>query len=111
MAQPLIAAEESEGALRLRLAGRWTIGSAAELDRRLGEIERSKAPRVAFDLRALEAIDTAGAWLLLRTRERLAGRGANVAIENLASEFEPLLRQVADARPEPYVPPLKPRNP
>ena len=111
MVQPLIAAEESEGALRLRLAGRWTIGSAAELDRRLGEVERSTARRVAFDLRGLEAIDTAGAWLLLRTRERLVGRGAKVAIENLAAEFEPLLRQVGESKPAPIAKPKKPLNP
>lgn len=92
----LLAAEEAGGVLRLAARGRWTVAAAAELDRVLRAIEARAPRRVSFDLAALEAIDTAGAWLLLRTRDRLGALGAEVRIERLAPDYGPLVRQVEE---------------
>jgi phospholipid/cholesterol/gamma-HCH transport system permease protein len=92
----LLAAEEAGGVLRLAARGRWTVAAAAELDRTLQAIEARAPHRVAFDLDRLEAIDTTGAWLLLRTRDRLGAKGAEVSIERLAPDYVPLLRQVEE---------------
>jgi phospholipid/cholesterol/gamma-HCH transport system permease protein len=92
----LLAEEEASGALRLAARGRWTIAAAAELDTALSDLERRRPPRVTFDLQAIEAIDSAGAWLLLRTRDRLGAKGAEVRIEHLKPDYAPLLRQVEE---------------
>ncbi len=49
---------------------------------------------VRIDLSAVEALDTTGAWLVLRLKRALAARGRDVEIENLAHELATLLRQV-----------------
>jgi phospholipid/cholesterol/gamma-HCH transport system permease protein len=107
----LLAAEEAGGVLRLAARGRWTVTSAAELDRALRAIEARAPRRVAFDLDRLEALDTSGAWLLLRTRDRLGANGAEVRIERLAPDYAPLLRQVEEGGAP--MPPsrLPPENP
>jgi phospholipid/cholesterol/gamma-HCH transport system permease protein len=107
----LLAAEEAGGVLRLAAQGRWTVAAAAELDRALRAIEARAPRRVAFDLARLEAIDTSGAWLLLRTRDRLGASGAEVSIERLAADYGPLLRQVEEGG-APMAPPRgAPENP
>jgi phospholipid/cholesterol/gamma-HCH transport system permease protein len=105
----LLAAEEAGGVLRLAARGRWTVAAAADLDRALRAIEERAPRRVTFDLDRLEAIDSSGAWLLVRTRERLGAKGAEVSIERLASHYEPLLRQVEE-RGAPMPPRRHPRE-
>ncbi len=96
---------ESHGdALVLRAGGEWSLAGAAALDRRLGTLRLPPARRVSIDLGALEALDTAGAWLVLRLERALQARGSEVRIDNLARSLEPLLRQVErgpDTAPSP----------
>ena len=90
--------------------GSWLVSTAGDLDRRLRSIGASSARTVILDLAAIEALDTTGAWLVLRTQRELAAAGGSVAVENLAPSFEPLLRQVVETtakttselRPPPY---------
>ena len=98
------AAGEGE-ALVLRAGGSWLIGDAAALDAKLVALRLPPAPRVELDLGAIETLDTAGAWLLLRLERSLAARGSAVTIANLAPELGPLLRQVEKA-PSSATPPL-----
>jgi phospholipid/cholesterol/gamma-HCH transport system permease protein len=42
----------------------------------------------------VDALDTAGAWLIARTRRRFAERGAEVAVTGLSGSFQPLLDTV-----------------
>lgn len=91
--------------LVVRAAGRWVVAAAGELDPRLREVERAGANEVTFDLGGLEAIDTAGAWLVVRTQRRLAAAGRQVELANLGADFAPLMKQVGGAgecRPVPH---------
>ncbi len=94
MAEGWIEAESAGDALVLRAGGEWRLAGAAALDRRFGEQRLPPATHVRIDLAAIEALDTAGAWLLLRLERALEKKGAAVTVENLAQELEPLLRQV-----------------
>ena len=94
MAEGWIEAEGAGDALVLRAGGEWRIADAAALDRKCGALRLPPSRRVRIDLGAVEALDTAGAWLVLRLERALAAKGAAVSIENLAHELEPLLRQV-----------------
>jgi len=91
--------------------GSWVVATAAELDRRLRQLEPTGAASVVIDLTAVNALDTAGAWLVLRTQRRLTAGGGAATIENLAPIFAPLVEQLAqnqlDAPPDIHPPPRR----
>jgi phospholipid/cholesterol/gamma-HCH transport system permease protein len=89
----IVALEES-GALTLRAEGDWLVASAAELDRRLHAFELPTGRRVTLDLAGIDRLDTAGAWLLLRTEHALNARGNRVSLANLQASFAPLIDQL-----------------
>ncbi len=68
------------------LGGRWRIGEAARLDREMRGVSPGPAKAVSIDIGGVEALDTAGAWIVYRTIKRLRAEG-------YAAEF-------ARARPE-----------
>lgn len=86
-----------EGSLVLRAGGAWRVASAAVLDHKLQALDPGTAHTVRIDLAAVESLDSAGAWLLLRTERELGARGLAVSLENVRPEIEPLLRKVADS--------------
>jgi phospholipid/cholesterol/gamma-HCH transport system permease protein len=95
--------------LVLEAGGCWLVAGATALDRRVDALTASDARRVEIDLSRIEALDTVGAWLLLRLERRLAQEGAQVALQHLAPDFAPLLDQVAAHpfpadRPSPRLP-------
>ena len=93
--------------LVVALGGRWTIERAAELDARLAAL--APAPAVRLDMAAVEAIDTATAWVLHRTVERLEGAGVVAEIAHLSAAHKILLDLVAaNDRPVECRPPREP---
>lgn len=95
--------------LTIRAGGRWTGESARELDRRLHAVDPQGYRRVRFDLGAVEALDTVGAWLLNRTGAELRGRGLEVELANVPGSIAPLIERVgetgAPSMPTPRYPP------
>src|SRR5512142_1259000 len=100
-----IEAQPSGGELAYIAGGQWLISAAPELDRQLLALERAPAiagrQRVRVDCGPLEALDTVGAWLILRLKAALSRRGAEVSLDNLATRFAPLLDQVEKYHPDP----------
>jgi phospholipid/cholesterol/gamma-HCH transport system permease protein len=95
MAPPAtIVASEESGALTMRAAGSWLVVGASELDRRLHALELPTGRQVTLDLAGIDRLDTAGAWLLLRTEHALSARGNSVALANVRASFAPLIEQV-----------------
>src|SRR5215469_3088504 len=92
-----LAESEEPGSLILTATGEWLVETAASLDRRLRDIEAPKGKRVLLDLTGIDRLDTAGAWLLLRTEHDLAAHGNAVEMRNLRANFEPLIDQVRTA--------------
>jgi phospholipid/cholesterol/gamma-HCH transport system permease protein len=89
-----IHASDDQGAVTFRAEGQWLVGSAASLDRELNALELPEGRQVTVDLEAVDRLDSAGAWLLLRTEHALAERGNTVELANLQPHFVPLLDQV-----------------
>jgi phospholipid/cholesterol/gamma-HCH transport system permease protein len=89
-----LVATDNAGSLVLSAAGEWLVASAADLDRRLRALELPSQRQVTIDLAGIDRIDTAGAWLLVRTEQDLSSRGNSVEIRNLAPTFAPLFEQV-----------------
>jgi phospholipid/cholesterol/gamma-HCH transport system permease protein len=83
--------------LILAASGAWTIDWAAGLDTALRRLDLRGAAAVQIDLHGLEALDTAGAWLLERTRRALSATGSAVAVSGAADEHAQLLERVAEA--------------
>jgi phospholipid/cholesterol/gamma-HCH transport system permease protein len=88
---------EEPGSHVLAAAGEWLVATAADLDRRLRVLDVPTGRRVTLDLAGIDRLDTAGAWLLLRTEHDLTARGNTVDMRNLRPSFAPLIEQVRAA--------------
>jgi phospholipid/cholesterol/gamma-HCH transport system permease protein len=101
-----IEAKPGGGELAYAAGGYWLISAAPAIDRQLAAIERAGTSaaaarrRVHIDCDRLEALDTVGAWLILRLKAALARRGGEVSLDNLATRFAPLLAQAEKYHPE-----------
>ncbi|MCH9019482.1 MAG: MlaE family lipid ABC transporter permease subunit [Proteobacteria bacterium] len=73
------------------LGGRWRIDQADRLDRRLRGLAPGAAKRVLIDLDNVEALDTAGAWVVYRTVKRLREEGYAVEFTRARPEHKALL--------------------
>lgn len=91
----------------LSLGGRWTVENAGALDHALGALDLGGLTRAEFDLSALTALDTAGAWLIWRTDSALRGKKVDVAVTGAKPAHASLLETVARQNVEP---PAAPRH-
>ena len=104
-----LVASETPGSLTLTAGGEWLVETAVDIDRRLRGLAMPRERRVTIDLSGVARLDSAGAWLLLRTERDLAARGNTVEIRNLRPSFAPLVAQVRAAGVE--APARHPRPP
>jgi phospholipid/cholesterol/gamma-HCH transport system permease protein len=91
-----IASGEAAEGWTLRAGGRWTVATAAGLDRRLRELAPPEGP-ARIDLAAVEALDSAGAWLLHRTKRAWAERGLSADFVNVDPAIAGLLARVVES--------------
>lgn len=89
-----LSATDAANGFVLQAGGDWLVATAAELDHALHALELPQGARVTVDLGDVEGLDTAGAWLVLRTERALEERGNSVVIANLRPGLQPLLDQV-----------------
>lgn len=82
--------------LVLTAGGDWTIGEAKDLDEGLRSVETARVRLAEFDLAGVDRLDTAGAWLIDRTRATLAAAGAEVRVVGLREEHQGLMSRVLD---------------
>ena len=89
---------KSEGqgdSLILRAGGSWTIDMVGALDPVLRSLSIHDADRAEIDASGITGLDTAGAWLLYRTRRDHAAQGVKLRISGLDSRHAPLIDLVA----------------
>jgi phospholipid/cholesterol/gamma-HCH transport system permease protein len=92
-----IVASEKTGNVVLSATGDWLVASAADIDRHLKALALPQGRRVTLDLAGVHRLDTAGAWLVLRTEHDLLARGNQVEIANLPPSLMPLFEQVRES--------------
>jgi phospholipid/cholesterol/gamma-HCH transport system permease protein len=85
------------GELLVRFRGAWTIESIGELDAQATAIKPAGIRRARFDLSGLEAVDSAGAWLIARTRGALTAAGIEVVLDGIKPAHRSLLEKVLAA--------------
>jgi phospholipid/cholesterol/gamma-HCH transport system permease protein len=94
---PADGAEISVAGEVVRCVGAWTVDRVGPLERCLSRLAWPGGERVVIDAAGVTAMDTAGAWLLLRVLDA-AGRGGRPAqLSGLRPEHEALRRMVAAA--------------
>jgi len=99
--------KEDAQSFRLRFLGSWLTPSLAGVDQALRGVEPNGHRNVVFDLGAIEALDSAGAWLAVRCQRRLEQAGCEVAYEGVSESDQVLIQAVADGKecdPEPPEP-------
>jgi phospholipid/cholesterol/gamma-HCH transport system permease protein len=97
---------ESDGTqFVFRPFGSWIVRNLGELEEALDDIEFPSRDVVAvFDLREIERIDVAGAWLIHRAAKTLAARGCRLQFENVGRGARILLEEVAESDRDPILP-------
>ncbi len=74
--------------------GPWTIADSAEMDRALHGLDLHGRSIDAIDASQITRLDSAGAWLLLRTRRALEAAGAGTCDIHLPEMYRPLLESL-----------------
>lgn len=83
---------------KLAMGGAWTIAESARLDRELSGLDLEGRGDIAIDASKISRLDSAGAWLLLRTRKALEAAGAKVSSFALPELYQPLLKSLDQER-------------
>jgi phospholipid/cholesterol/gamma-HCH transport system permease protein len=86
--------EQDGDNFRLIIGGHWVITEARRLDPLMRAFDPNGHTRVEVDCRALEQLDTVGAWLLLRTKRVLQHRGIQVQPINVREEYRALVHTI-----------------
>lgn len=94
MADGILQAERDGSQLRLTAAGAWTLASAKALLSRIEAVSSGGLRQAVLDTARLERMDTAGAVLLHRLDEKLAGQGAKLDCSGLKPEHRALVDYV-----------------
>ena len=92
---PTFSCERSGDAVRLSLAGHWTLDASAAIEAGAKALlaEAGGARRAILDLGAVARLDTAGAWLIDKTRQDLGSEGVDARLESIRPEYGILLKE------------------
>jgi phospholipid/cholesterol/gamma-HCH transport system permease protein len=94
----------SDGILRISAGGIWETTQIARVDPELRAVAREKPQAVRVDLSGIQAIDTAGAWVLARTAKSLRAQGAAVEFTGARPEHQALIDAIAASEHEAAAP-------
>ena len=81
----------------LAARGAWNRQRAAMLNRKLGDLALPDGGQAAIDVSEVTAMDSAGAWLLHRTRHQMEDRGVDATIRAVPPEYADLVDRVGEA--------------
>jgi phospholipid/cholesterol/gamma-HCH transport system permease protein len=108
-AEPRLDSTREGGRLLLTARGDWRTRQLDVLERRLRQFKLGQERQARIDFSQVDRLDTAGAWLLERTRRGLEAAGVNVEFTGLSPEHERLLNTVIEHEGTPPPPPRRPR--
>lgn len=82
--------ERRQNRVRLVCAGDWTVTEATRLDSELNALDLGDAREVEIDGSGLTSLDSAGGWLLLRSKREAEKLGAKATL-TVPERYRPLL--------------------
>jgi phospholipid/cholesterol/gamma-HCH transport system permease protein len=83
--------EKRGGKVRLVVSGDWTMPEIPRLDVELHALDFGEAREAEIDCSGLVSLDSAGAWLILRTKREMEAAGVKVTGFNMPDRYKPLL--------------------
>jgi len=95
--------ERAPRLLRLVIGGEWTVHEAPRLDTELRHLDPGDANRAEIDGSGIARMDSAGAWLLVRTKRILQEHGKTVEGPILPEIYSPLVHTVEHEHTAPPV--------
>lgn len=96
-------AERQPQLLRLIIGGEWTVREAADLDTQLRHLDTGNTREAEIDGSGLDRMDSAGAWLIVRTKRELEESGKRVRTMTLPDIYAPLMHTVEHEHTAPPV--------
>ncbi len=95
---PKIDVADQDGVRLVRLSGRWVSQSVHLVDDKMRSLEKvSDGQSTHIDASGISGLDTAGAWLVERLRQRLVTQKADVQLDGLRESWTPLMDEVGGA--------------
>ncbi len=91
---PALAAITQSTPQALALSGSWTARGVGGIEQQLESVRTADKLPLLADAAQIEALDTAGAWVLQKSLLRLRADGAVVTLQGLRPEFARLLELV-----------------
>jgi phospholipid/cholesterol/gamma-HCH transport system permease protein len=76
--------------LTLAIGGDWQLAAAVEFDRELARLDTSGIRQMRIDASEVGKMDSAGAWLIIRTKREAEAKGITVASLLVPSAFNTL---------------------
>ncbi|HEX3674442.1 MAG TPA: STAS domain-containing protein, partial [Rhizomicrobium sp.] len=83
--------EKRQGKVRLIAEGDWITAEVSRLDGELHALDFGSAGEAEIDGSGLTALDSAGAWLLLRSKREFEDAGVKVTSFDMPDRYKPLL--------------------
>ncbi|MBV9331836.1 MAG: MlaE family lipid ABC transporter permease subunit [Alphaproteobacteria bacterium] len=96
-------AERAARLVRIVAEGDWTVANAPHLDSELHRIAAGDAPEAEIDATSVDSLDSAGAWLLVRTKRALEESGKRIRGFNYPDVYAPLIHTVEHEHKAPPV--------
>ena len=84
---------DSDGTLLC--AGAWKMANVPFLERQLAQVLGTESGQQIWEMSGVTSMDTAGAWLVRRSLNRLEQTGRRVELRGLRAEFEQLIRWIS----------------
>ena len=100
---------DRDGAL-LSVGGAWTVQESARLDSELAQLNLGTPGQTVIDGSKIERLDSAGAWLLLRTKRALEAAGKPVSSIKLPERYAALLEDLDQTHTAPPINSHPPRD-
>jgi phospholipid/cholesterol/gamma-HCH transport system permease protein len=83
--------ETRQGKARLVASGDWTMPEIPRLDHELHALDAGDAREAEIDGSGIESLDSAGGWLLLRTKRELENGGVRITSVTTPERYKTLL--------------------
>lgn len=96
--------ERRNSVVRFIFGGDWAVQEVAALDKSLRALKLDGATDVELDGSEVRRMDSAGAWLIVRSMHQLSGAGARIRSLTVPDAYRPLLEKL-DREIKPPVPP------
>ena len=76
-------------------SGRWSVGDISSLRAGLDTLGLPQGGTLKINGKAISALDSAGAWLVLQVRQRMTASGAEILLEDFTPEHRRLIDYIS----------------